>query len=140
LDGQAWWGYGRDVEAWASRMVERYWGYLFLAAAAVLALLDLWPFWVLAFAVAALVYLLAFAPLFCGAKPAEGSRCRKACRGLVLGCPEAGHRWQRLSLAVRPKRWDQLAASLFGSIRDGLGTLLLLAAIWAGAAAVVWQR
>jgi hypothetical protein len=115
-------------------------GHVALAVAGVLALLDVSPFFVLVLAVVALVYLLAVAPLWCGAKSGQGGRCRNACHGLVLGCAQAGHRWQRLGLAFRPRRWEELLASLFGSVRDGFATLLVLAAIWAGAAAVVWQR
>jgi hypothetical protein len=121
-------------------MLARYWGYAALAVAGVLALLDVSPFFVLVLAVVALVYLLAVAPLWCGAKSDQGGRCRNACRGLVLGCAQAGHRWQRLALVFRPRRWEELLASLFGSVRGGFATLLVLAAIWAGAAAVVWQR
>jgi hypothetical protein len=58
----------------------------------------------------------------------------------VLGCHEPGHRWLRVGLALRPKRWGQLAASLFESFMDGVATVFVLAAIWAGAAAVLWQR
>jgi hypothetical protein len=45
-----------------------------------------------------------------------------------------------VGLALRPKRWGQLAASLFESFMDGVATVFVLAAIWAGAAAVLWQR
>jgi hypothetical protein len=57
---------------------------------------------ILALSLAALVYFLFQAPVWCGAETRKGEWCRKNSHGLLRGCSIRQHKWQRLKQTFTP--------------------------------------
>ena len=105
------------------RFLQRYWGYLALA----LVILG-WVTHTVGYAIIvilsllALVYFLVQAPLTCGAEPRKGEHCRNNSHGLLLGCWNRQHKWQRVRDIFVSRRWRNVIHDLTASPKDKLGT------------------
>lgn len=119
------------------KLLARYWGYLALAVAVFGLFEHIEVTVVLILAGAAFVYLLVQAPLWCGAPTRQGLACRNNSHGLLLGCWIREHKWQRLKKLFIPARWGELTKTLFGSVKDSLGTVSAVIAIGTFVAAAV---
>jgi len=75
----------------------RYWGYLALILALAGWFAHLFTAVViLVLSVAALLYVLVQAPVWCGAIIRDGKMCRNNSSGVLLGCHLRQHKWQKL--------------------------------------------
>jgi hypothetical protein len=43
-----------------------------------------------------LIYMMFWAPVWCGAKTRTGEQCRKNAVGVLLGCTYRQHKWQKI--------------------------------------------
>jgi hypothetical protein len=125
-------------------LLRRYWGFLALAAALgcwvglVLGKVTTAVFGlVLILSVAAVVYFLFQAPLWCGAVTREGTLCRNNSSGLLIGCHLREHKWQKLKMTFVPKAWRELNRGLWATPREGVNTLAGLGSAVSALAAVV---
>jgi hypothetical protein len=124
--------------------VRRYWGFLALiiavggwlgivagklAASVVIGILVI--------SVAAVVYFLFQAPLWCGAVTRAGLLCRNNSSGLLTGCHLREHKWQKLKLTFVPRAWGKLNKGLWATPRDGVATISGLGSALSALAAVV---
>ncbi|RZT27820.1 hypothetical protein EV649_1593 [Kribbella sp. VKM Ac-2569] len=96
------------------RGLQKYWGWGLLA----IMLTAIWS-WSLGPAVLiagwALVtaYFLFQVPVWCGAEGRQGP-CRNNSSGILLGCKQVRqHKYQKLKLAVVPRRWRELNRGLW---------------------------
>ncbi len=120
------------------RLLARYWGYLVLVAVV--------AFWVtgaggaiavILFSVAAAVYFLFQAPVWCGAVTRTGTLCRRNSSGLLMGCSYRQHKWQRVRMTVVPHAWRELNHGLWISPSVSVTTLAALSSVVSALAAVV---
>jgi hypothetical protein len=105
------------------RLLQRYWGYIALAFAILGWIMHTLGYTlILVLSLAALVYFLVQAPLWCGAEIRGGRTCRNNSRGLLLGCHLREHKWQRLKDALVARKWQKTIYDLFDSPREILAT------------------
>ena len=117
--------------------MKRYWG-----PAAVVALVIgrvygfAWPI-LIALSLVSTIYVLFFAPLWCGAITRDDTLCRRNSTGLLMGCSYRQHKWQRLMMVFVPRMWKTLNHGLWNTPKESLATLTAVGSICSSAAAVV---
>jgi hypothetical protein len=122
----------------------RYWGVLALLAAVACwvgvvlgkvttAIVGL----VLVLSVAALLYFLFQAPLWCGAVTRDGLLCRNNSSGLLIGCHLREHKWQKIKMTFVPKAWRKLNRGLWATPKEGVNTLAGLGSAVSALAALI---
>jgi hypothetical protein len=62
-----------------------------------------------------LVWVLLFAPVWCGTDTRKHESCRNNSYGLLLGCHLQQHRWQKFRMMFVSRRWQQLNKGLWTS-------------------------
>jgi len=112
----------------------RYWGY----AAALIAVVGFFlhklaPAAALILAIAALMYFLVEAPVWCGAETRKGDHCRRNSNGLLRGCSYRQHKWQRTKQTFTPAG----GRALLASCRGIAGALALVGGVVAGVQALI---
>ena len=70
-----------------------------------------------------LVWVLFFAPVWCGADTRKHEPCRNNSWGLLLGCHLREHRWQKFKMIFVNRRWQQLYSGLWSSPAEVLATV-----------------
>ena len=70
-----------------------------------------------------LVWVLFFAPVWCGAETRGHKSCRNNSWGLLLGCHLREHRWQKFKMMFVSRRWQQLNRGLWSSPAEILATV-----------------
>ena len=70
-----------------------------------------------------LVWVLFFAPVWCGAETRGHKSCRNNSWGLLLGCHLREHRWQKFKMMFVNRRWQQLNRGLWSSPAEILATV-----------------
>jgi hypothetical protein len=70
-----------------------------------------------------LVWVLFFAPVWCGADTRKHESCRNNSWGLLLGCHLREHRWQKFKMMFVNRRWQQLNRGLWSSPAEILATV-----------------
>jgi len=83
-----------------------------------------------------LVWVLFFAPVWCGAETRGHKSCRNNSWGLLLGCHLREHRWQKFKMMFVNRRWQQLR-DLWSSPREVIATVSGLIAIVGAVVAIV---
>jgi hypothetical protein len=121
-----WWGYLAlfvVIVAWISLIAGK------VAASAV-------AVGILVLSVAAGGYFLFLAPVgWCRAEGRQGA-CRNNTNGLLRGCHIRQHKWQRLTMALRARRWRELGARTWAMTEGKAATLGGLGSAVSGVAAV----
>jgi hypothetical protein len=69
------------------------------------------------------VWVLFFAPVWCGADTRKHEPCRNNSRGLLLGYHLREHRWQKFKMMFINRRWQQLNRGLWSSPAEILATV-----------------
>jgi hypothetical protein len=93
---------------------------------------------ILILSAAALGYFLFQAPLlWCGAMTRGEEFCRNNCSGLLMGCYLRQHKWQKIQMAFRPKKWAELNRVLWKGARRVWATVSGLVAIISTVVALV---
>ena len=116
----------------------RYWGYLALILALAGWFAHLFTAVViLVLSVAALLYVLVQAPVWCGAIIRGGKTCRNNSSGVLLGCHLRQHKWQKLKMTFIPHEWRVINRGLWAAPREAITSLSGLAAIVSAVAAAV---
>jgi hypothetical protein len=70
-----------------------------------------------------LVWVLFFAPVWCGADTRKRESCRNNSWGLLLGCHLREHRWQKFKMIFVNRRWQQLNRGLWSGPAEVLATV-----------------
>jgi hypothetical protein len=70
-----------------------------------------------------LVWVLFFAPVWCGADTRKHQYCRNNSWGLLLGCHLREHRWQKFKMMFVNRRWQQLNKELWSNPAAILATV-----------------
>jgi hypothetical protein len=83
-----------------------------------------------------LVWVLFFAPAWCGADTRDHKPCRNNCSGLLRACHIREHRWQKFTMMFSNRRWQQLK-DLWSSPREVIATVSGLIAIVGAVVAIV---
>lgn len=121
-------------------VIWRYWGYLL-----VVIVVALWaggkagPGALLLLSLAATLYFLLQAPVWCGAATRGDQMCRNNASGLLLGCHLRQHKWQKLKMMFVPAAWRRLNRGLWTDPRTGLATLGAVLGIVSTVSALVAQ-
>ena len=116
----------------------RYWGYLALILALAGWFAHLFTAVViLVLSVAALLYVLVQAPVWCGAIIRDGKMCRNNSTGVLLGCHLRQHKWQKLKMTFIPHEWRVINRGLWIAPREAITSLSGLAAVVSAVAAAV---
>jgi hypothetical protein len=84
-----------------------------------------------------LVWVLFFAPVWCGAVTRKHEPCRNNSWGLLLGCHLREHRWQKFKMMFISRRWQQLNRGLWSSPAEILATVSGLVTIVGVVVAIV---
>lgn len=120
------------------RLFRRYWGYLALIAAIVgLVTHELASAVILALSLAAVAYFAFQAPVWCGAITRSGQLCRNNSTGLLLGCHNRQHKWQKLKMVFIPRAWRELNKGLWAGPSERTATVASLAGVVSALAAAV---
>jgi hypothetical protein len=113
--------------------LRKFWGYLLFIALITTA----WT-WQLGPVVLAVgwslvtLYFLFQAPVWCGAEGRQGA-CRNNSSGILMGCNRVRqHNWQKLKLAVIPRRWRELNQGLWVNGAKSLATISTIVGILSG--------
>ncbi len=116
----------------------RYWGYLALVLALAGWFAHLFTaVIILVLSVAALLYVLLEAPVWCGAIIRGGKMCRNNSSGILLGCHLRQHKWQKLKMTFIPHEWRVINHGLWAAPREVITTLSGMAAVVSAMAAAV---
>lgn len=116
----------------------KYWGYL-----ALIVLISAWwlsevgPVFLVVLSVAVTFYFLFQAPVWCGAMTRQNQFCRNNSSGLLLGCANRQHKWQKLKLTVVPPKWRELTRGLWTNPSTCLATVATVIGILSTGAALV---
>ncbi|WP_194894623.1 hypothetical protein [Catenulispora pinisilvae] len=64
------------------------------------------------------------APAWCGAPiRKKDAYCHNNAHGLLMGCHLRQHKWEKLKMAIAPKRWRELAGRCLASTQQKLAAL-----------------
>jgi hypothetical protein len=83
-----------------------------------------------------LVWVLFWAPAWCGADTRDHKPCRNNCSGLLRACHIREHRRQKFTMMFSNRRWQQLK-DLWSSPREVIATVSGLIAIVGAVVAIV---
>jgi hypothetical protein len=76
-------------------------------------------------------YFLFQTPVWCAAEGRQGP-CRNNAAGILMGCSLRQHKWQKLKLAVVPRRWRELNKGLWVNGTKALATISTIVGILSG--------
>lgn len=118
------------------RRIAQYWGYLLF----VFVIFGWWnpeigPLALTIMSIAALLYFLFQAPVWCGARNRQGTFCRNNSTGLVLGCHLREHKWQRMRMVLSRGTWLQVNRALWAGVREFVTTLAAVGTVFSTAIA-----
>lgn len=114
------------------RWLRRYWGYVLLAV-----VVTAWfstkidPLLVSTGFAIGLVYMMFWAPVWCGAETRTGDRCRKNALGVLLGCSYRQHKWQKI------RHLPELTRSIATSASNFIASIVGAAAVVGGLVAAI---
>jgi hypothetical protein len=114
------------------RGLRKYWGWLLFAALITTAWTwRLGPGVLVAGWLVVTGYFLFQTPVWCAADGRQGP-CRNNASGLLMGCSLRQHKYQKLKLAVVPKRWRELNKGLWVNGTKALATVSTIVGILSG--------
>lgn len=110
--------------------LSRYWGYLlllFVLAGWVTG--DVGPAVLTLTSVAASLYFLFQAPMWCGARTRKDEFCRNNSRGLLVGCHHRQHKWQTMVMLTHVSQWRDMCGKMLRGLGRQAATISALAAV-----------
>lgn len=114
------------------RKLAQSWGYLLF----VFVIFGWWnpeigPLILVVASIAALLYFLFQAPVWCGARNRnDTTHCRNNSTGLFLGCHLKQHKWQRLKMLAPGAHWLRANRALWTGVRECLTTVAAVATVF----------
>jgi hypothetical protein len=84
-----------------------------------------------------LVWVLFFAPAWCGADTRNHEPCRNNCSGLLRACHLREHRGQKFRMMFVNREWQRLNRGLWSNPREVIATVSGLIAIVGAVVAIV---
>ncbi|MDT9701606.1 hypothetical protein [Streptomyces sp. P17] len=120
------------------KVVRLYWGYM-VAAALVVAWSQQWALPVIVALSASVSAYIAFqVPASCGAVNRDGrTYCRNNAYGLLMGCTNRQHRWQKLKMIFLRSKLGSLSRSVFPTAKEKFNGALAVGGLLSAVAAVI---
>lgn len=116
----------------------RYWGYillLFIFGGWITK--DVGPSVLAVASIAATIYFLFQAPVWCCARNRNGLYCRNNSSGLLVGCYKRQHKWQTMQLLLHIPQWREMFRGMWRNPVQRVATMSMFATTVSALAAVV---
>ncbi|QCX77464.1 hypothetical protein C9F11_19065 [Streptomyces sp. YIM 121038] len=120
------------------KAVGLYWGYI-AAAALIVAWSQQWSLpTVVALSVAVSAYAAFQVPVWCGAVNRDGKTyCRNNAYGVLMGCRNRQHRWQKLKMVVLRSKAGDFGRAVFPTAKEKFNAALAVGGLLSAIAAVI---
>ncbi|MBC9729976.1 hypothetical protein [Streptomyces sp. TRM68367] len=119
------------------KAVRLYWGYI-AAAALIVAWSQQWSLpIVVALSGAVSAYACFQVPVWCGAVNRDGTYCRNNAYGVLMGCRNRQHRWQKLKMIVLRSKAGDLSRAVFPTAKEKFNAVLAVGGLLSAVAAVI---
>ncbi|MEU9158520.1 hypothetical protein AB0D59_50370 [Streptomyces sp. NPDC048417] len=120
------------------KAVRLYWGYIAVAAL-IVAWSQQWSLpVVVALSVAVSVYASFQVPVWCGAVNRDGKTyCRNNAYGILMGCRNRQHRWQKLKMIVLRSKAGDFSRAVFPTAKEKFNAVLAVGGLLSAIAAVI---
>ncbi|MBJ3805744.1 hypothetical protein [Streptomyces flavofungini] len=121
-----------------AKAMRLYWGYIALAAL-IVAWSQQWSLpTVVALSAAVSAYAGFQVPVWCGAVNRDGKTyCRNNAYGVLMGCRNRQHRWQKLKLIVLRSKAGDLSRAVFPTAKEKFNATLAVGGLLSAIAAVI---
>ncbi|KOG65694.1 hypothetical protein ADK77_18410 [Streptomyces antibioticus] len=120
------------------KAVRLYWGYIAVAAL-IVAWSQQWSLpVVVALSVAVTAYTSFQVPVWCGAVNRDGrTYCRNNAYGVLMGCRNRQHRWQKLKMIVLRSKAGDFSRAVFPTAKEKFNAVLAVGGLLSAIAALI---
>ncbi|MEU9899030.1 hypothetical protein ACIBCS_11695 [Streptomyces phaeochromogenes] len=120
------------------KAVRLYWGYISVAAL-IVAWSQQWALPIIVgLSVAVSVYAAFQVPVWCGAVNRDGrTYCRNNAYGILMGCRNRQHRWQKLKMIVLRSKVGDVSRAVFPTAKEKFNAVLAVGGLLSAIAAVI---